>query len=153
VGEVLRRPLEVLLGEVRLLQSQFDVPLADRHHLMPGQAHQPGYRREGHLPAHRHDQRFEQQREAGQPSGPVGFDLPNTPLGQSHPWDTDRQVTLMLEEVQVPVALGNRVVGWVSPLNARHGKATAGDEINANGQRLLAGIEIDALDKPDFDTC
>jgi hypothetical protein len=59
-------------------------------------------------------------------------------------------VTLVLKEVQVPVALGHGVVGRVCPLDAGHGKAAAGDEINANGQRLLASIKINALDKPRF---
>ena len=131
-----------------MLQSQIDVALANRHDLMPGQAHQPGYRREGHFPAHRHDQRLEKQGKAGQPSGPVGFDLPNAAIGQAYARDANLQVALMLKEVQVPIALGHGVVRRVCPLDAGHGKAAARDEVDSNRQRLLRHVKLDPVDVP-----
>ncbi len=136
------------LGEVGLLQPQFNVTLADRHDLMPRQAHQPRHRREGHFPAHRHDQRLEEQRKAGKPSGPVGFDLPNTAIGQAHTRDANLQVALMLEEVQVPVALGHGVVRRMRPFDVGHSKTAAGDEVDGNGQGLLRHVELDPVDVP-----
>lgn len=111
-------------GEVGLRHTQIDVALADRHHLMPGQIHQSGNGREGHFSAQGHDQRLEQQREAGQPAGPAGFNLPNAAIGQTHPRHPDLQVALVLEEIQMPIALGYGVVGRMhNPAVSSHGPA------------------------------
>ena len=136
------------LGEVRLRQAQRDVTLADRHDLMPGQADQTGHRRKGHFPAHRHDQSLEEQGKAGEPSGPVGFDLPNAAIGQAHTRDANLQVALVLKEVQVPIALGHGVVRRMHTLDAGHGKAATSDEVDGNGQHLLLGVELNPVDVP-----
>ena len=135
-------------GEISLLQPQLNVALADGRHLMPGQPDQPGYGGEGHFPAHRHDQRLEEQRKAGKPAGPVGLNLPNTGVRQANARHPDDQVAFVLEEIQMPVALGHGVVRGMRPRNPRYSEAATCHKINVQRQRFLRGVKINPVDVP-----
>ncbi|MNY37185.1 hypothetical protein D3C86_1717280 [compost metagenome] len=54
----------------------------------------------------------------------------------------------MLEEVQVPIAFGHRVVNRVPTGDLRVGKAAAGDKVNLDRQRLGLRVEVDFPDEP-----
>lgn len=119
-------------GEISLFHCQFDVALADRGDTMPGQIHQTGHGGKRHLAAQGEDQRLEQQGEARQLASPVGFDQTHPAIGQTHPWHAYFEVALVLEEVEVPIALGHGVVRQMFALDARSAKPTAGNEIDAD---------------------
>src|SRR5881296_993299 len=76
------------------------------------------------------DKGFEQQREARQPSGKVRLDQAHRTIGQFHARRAHLQIALMLEEVQVPVALGHCVVNRVNTLMTRDLKPTTTLEVN-----------------------
>jgi hypothetical protein len=134
--------------EVGLRQAQIDVALADGRHLVPREIHQASDGGEGHLAAQRQDQRLEQQREAGKFPRPAGFDLANTAIRQLDPRHAHLQLTLVLEKVQMPVALRHSVMHRMKAFHTRNGKAAPGDKVHGNGQFLLSGVEIHAVDEP-----
>ena len=69
-------------GQVLGSGREVDVAGADRHHAVPGHAGQPRDGRERHLAAQAHDERLEQQREAGQ-KGAIVFETAPEAVGAS----------------------------------------------------------------------
>jgi leucyl-tRNA synthetase len=129
-------------------QRLVHVALADRGHPMPALADDPRGSRESHLPAQQQHQRLEQQGEPGQLAGPRRLDLPHAAVRQLHPRHPHFEEALVLEEVQVPVALGHRVVHWMLSLGASDSKAAARDEADSDGQDLCGRIEVRASHEP-----
>ena len=70
-------------------------------------------------------ERLEQQREAGEPAAPGRGDLHDLAVGQLHPRKAHLELALVLEEVQVPVGLGDRVVHRMHPCLRGYGKTAA----------------------------
>src|SRR5690606_12590705 len=58
------------------------------------------------------------------------------------------QEALVLEEVQVPVTLGDGVVNRMLALHASQREAAAGDEVHPDGERLGRQIEVRARHLP-----
>src|SRR5690606_33236010 len=69
-------------------------------------------------------------------------------IGQLYPGDTHFQEALVLEEVQVPVTLGDGVVNRMLALHASQREAAAGDEVHPDGERLGRQIEVRARHLP-----
>jgi len=136
------------LGEVGIAQRQVDVALADRRHPMPALAGQARHGRKRHFPRQHQHQRLKEQCDAGQLPGPVRFHLTHRTTGQLHARDADLQVALVLEEVQLPVALAHRVMHWMDTGLAGHGEPAAGGKIDANGQRLHRWIQVNGHHMP-----
>ena len=107
---------------IRSCQSQFDIALADGRHPMRALADQSRCRRKRHLLAEQQHQRLEQQRKSGQLAGPRRLDLAHRAVRQPHPRYPDLEEAIVLEEVQVPVTLGHRVVHRMLPGNAGSAK-------------------------------
>ena len=99
-------------------------------------AHDARHGGKRHLARQHQDKGFEQQREARQPSGKVRLDQAHRTIGQFHARRAHLQIALMLEEVQVPVALGHCVVNRVNTLMTRDLKPTTTLEVNHHGQCL-----------------
>jgi hypothetical protein len=76
------------------------------------------------------------KREAVQASGKVSFDQAHRAIGQLHARRAHLQMALVLEEVQVPIALGHRVMHRMHTLMARNLKAATWLEVNQHGQFL-----------------
>jgi hypothetical protein len=106
---------------------EIDIARADRVHAVPGCVDQSGDRGERHLLRHCQNQRLEQQGEAGQLAEPIGLDQHDSPVGQFDPWCSHLQVVFVLEEIEVPQALGLRVIDRVRALDTRRQKPAAGD--------------------------
>ena len=129
-------------GEVGLRQRQLHVALADRGYPVPALADQSRRRGEGHLLAQHQHQRLEQQGEARQFARPRRLDLAYRAVGQPHPRHAYLQEALVLEEIQMPVALGHRVVDRMLAVNPRHREATARRKVHADRERARLRIEI-----------
>jgi hypothetical protein len=135
-------------GQVRLRQGELHVALAERGDTVTAHAHQARRRGKGHLLAQQQHQGFEQQREARELAGPRRIDLADAAIGQLYPGDTHFQEALVLEEVQVPVTLGDGVVNRMLALHASQREAAAGDEVHPDGERLGRQIEVRARHLP-----
>ena len=122
-------------GQVVGGDGKLDVTRADRDRAMPGQAGQAGDGRERHLPAQAHDERLEQQREAGRAARPGRLHQRHAAVRQPHPGHPGLEHALVLEEVQMPVALELRVVDRMRPLAVR--EAAAAPEIHLDRQPLF----------------
>ena len=138
-------------GQISGINGQVDILGANGVYAMPGFAHDPRYRGERHLPGQHQHQRLEQQGEAGQLARPVRFDQGDLPVRQPDARHADLEVALMLEKVQVPVTLDLRVVNRMGALDTGISEAATRHEIDVDGQTLLSGIEVNALDKPGID--
>lgn len=95
------------------------------------------------LAQHQHES-FEQQRETRQFPTPRRFDLAHAPVRELQTRHPHLQETLVLKEVQVPVALANGVVDGMLAIDPRHGKATAGGEVHADRQRPGHRVKVRA---------
>lgn len=135
-------------GEVGLGQRKIDIALAERRHPMPALADQAPHCRKRHLAGEHQHQRLEQQREAGELPGPVRFHLTHRAAGQFYARHADLQITLMLEEVQVPIALAHGIVHRMDASLAGHGEPAAGGKVDANGQRLRRCIQVNGHHMP-----
>jgi len=129
-------------GEVGITQRQIDVALTDRRDPMPDLAAQTRHRLKRHLAGQHQYERLEQQREARELSGPVRLHVAHRTAGQHHPREADLKVALVLEEVQVPVALAHRVMRRMDPCLPGHGEPAAGGKVDANAQRLRRCIQV-----------
>lgn len=138
----------VHVGQVGLGDRHFDVTRTDRVHPVPGFADHPRHCGKGHLLAHRQHQRLEQQREARQLARPGRLHQNHPAIRQLHPRRPHLQIALVLEEVQMPVALDLRVVRRVQAGRLRMHESAARHEVDADRQGLLCRMEIDPLDKP-----
>jgi hypothetical protein len=135
-------------GEVGLRQCQLDVALADRGHAVPGLADQPRCSGKGHLLAQHQHQRLEQERETRQLPRPRRFDLPHGAVGQPHPRHAHLQEALVLEEVEMPIALGHCVVNRMLASHIGHREATARGKVHTDRQCASLRIEIRPSDIP-----
>ena len=134
--------------QIGLGQSKIDIVRTDRMDAMPGQTDQLGHGGKGHLLGHGQHQRLEQQREASEFAEPVGLVLDDLPVGQLHARRPDVQEAFVLEEVEVTQAFDLGVVDRMHARHVWHRKPRPGNEIDADGQRLLSRVEIDAVDVP-----
>ena len=80
-------------------------------------------------------------REAGELAHEGGLDLTHAPVGKPHARYAHLEDALVLEEVQMPVALDRGVVDGVFPGHFGMSKPTAGDKVHGNRQRPGLGIE------------
>ena len=117
-------------------------------HPMPGLANHARDGGKRHLAAHRQNQRLEQQREARQLARPVGLDQDHPAIGKRDPRRAHLEIALMLEEVQMPVALGLGVVDRMQPFRPFVRKPAAFGEIDGDRQEPLAGVERDIAHVP-----
>ncbi len=78
------------------------------------------------------------------------FDLDDPPVGQLDPRGSDLEVAFVLEEVEVPQPLGLGIMDPMHTFDTRCGKPTAGDKVDADGQHLAGGVEINAPHVPRF---
>ena len=122
--------------------------LAHRQYPVGRFAHDARHGGKWHLTRQHQDEGFEQQREAVEPSGKVRLNQAYRAAGQLHTRRTHLQVTLVLEEVQVPVVLGHRVVHRMRARMPRHFKAAACLEVNQNGQCLGRLIKVNRCHCP-----
>src|SRR5690606_11094007 len=104
--------------------------------------------RERHLPAQTQHQGFEQQGESPQLARPRRIDESHRAVGQLHPWHPDLQKALVLEEVEMPVALRLRVVDRMLPGNPRVLEPVAGTEIHLDRQRPGLRVKPGLADIP-----
>ncbi len=102
---------------IRFGHRQVHVTLADRRHPVPALARQARHRRKGHLPCQHQHQRLEQQHKPFQAPGPIRLHQPNRTVWQLHPGRAHDQKTLVLEKVQVPIALFHRVMNRMGPFD------------------------------------
>ncbi|MNL34777.1 hypothetical protein D3C87_1567670 [compost metagenome] len=135
-------------GQIEFGHREVDIALADSVHAMPRLTHRSGYSRKRHLLRKRHHHGFKQQREARELASPVRLDQRHAAVGKLHAWRADFQIAVVLEEVQVPIAFGHRVVNRVPTGDLRVGKAAAGDKVNLDRQRLGLRVEVDFPDEP-----
>ncbi len=131
-----------------MIECQIDVALADGSHPMPGQSHHPGHCGKGHLTAQCQDQCLEQQCEASKLPRPIRLDLADATLGQAHTRHPHFEVALVLEEVQVSVALAHRVMHRMRTLYTGDHEAATRDKVDRDRQHLPGGIEIDPAHMP-----
>src|SRR5487761_1312369 len=136
------------LAEIRRADGLIHVALAQRHDPMNREATDSGCPGEGRLPCQEQYERFKQQREAGELAGPGRNDLHHLAVGQLHSRHPYRQLALVLEEIQVPVALRHRVMHRMLTRLTRHGEAAADLEVDANVQLPLARLEVHPSDEP-----
>ena len=115
---------------------------------MPGFASYPGYGRERHLLGQHKDKCLEQQSKAGQFPGPLRFNKSDLAIGQFDSRNTDFEVALMLEEVQMPVTLGLCIVDRMDTVSTGVRKPTASNKIDLDRQTLSFGIEVNTLNVP-----
>lgn len=125
-------------------EGKCDIAFADRRHPVPALALQPGGGRRGHLLAQHQHHGLEQRRETREPASPRRIDLAITVVGQFDPWDANLEEAIVLEEVQVSVALGPCIVDRVLTLSAAGRKATSGFEVDPDRQNPSRGVEIRA---------
>jgi hypothetical protein len=97
---------------------------------------------ERHLLRQHQDQRLEQQREAIEAAGEVWIDLPHGAMWQPDPRHSNLEMALVLEEVQVPVRLGDRVVHRMLARVAADSELRACVEVDLNRQPLGRLIEL-----------
>ena len=81
-------------------------------------------------------------------AGPLRADLAHRAVRELHPRDAHLEHALVLEEVQVPVGLGYRVMHRVLTGLPRHGEAAADLEVDADIELSLALIEVHPCDEP-----
>ena len=113
------------LAEVGRTDRLVHVPLAQRHEPVDRQSTDARGAREGRLPCQQQHERLEQQREAGELATPGRGDLHDFAVGQLHPRKAHLELALVLEEIQVPVGLGDRVVHRMHPCLRGYGKTAA----------------------------
>ena len=135
-------------GEVVPVDRQLDVALADRVHPMPRHPGQPGHRSEGHVSAHGQNQGFEQQREAGQSARPGRSHQRHPLVGESHTGHSRLEQALVLEEVEVPIALDLRVVHRMRTAVPLVGESAALPEVDPYRQPTLPLTEVHAVNEP-----
>lgn len=70
------------------------------------------------------------------------------PIGEFDAGHANFEITLMLEEVQVSVALGPRIVDGMGSLYVRACKLTSFLEVDADCQELFAGVKAQIVDEP-----
>ena len=136
------------LAEVRRADSCIHVAFAQRHDSVNRQPRDTRHTRESHLPAQQHYKRLKQQREAGQLSGPGRRDLTHRAVGTFHPGHSDLELALVLEEIQMPIGLGHRVMDRMLPRLSRDREMTAYLEIYADPQLLMVRLEVNPSDVP-----
>src|SRR5487761_1180048 len=136
------------LREIGFVERELHIALANRVDFVPREVDHPGNRREWHLLAEHQHERFEEQGEAFKLADPFRLDQTYAAVRQANTRQAYLQIAFVLEEVQVPVALGFGVMDRV--LSSKFGmrKARTGDEINADREQMLVGIELDALNLP-----
>ena len=88
------------------------------------------------------DGELEQQGKVRQIARPRRLDLPHRAVRQPHPRHAHLQEALVLEEVQMPIAIGHRVVDRMLVGHVRHREATAWRKIHSNRQRARLRVEI-----------
>ena len=101
---------------------------------MPAFANQPGHGGKRHLTAQGQDQRLEQEREAGKLSRPAGLDQNHPAIRELDPGGAHFEIAFVLEEIEMPVALGLGVVNRMQPFQARVRKAAAASEDRCSPQ-------------------
>ncbi len=136
------------LTEVSRTHRLVHVPLAQRHDPVDRQSTDARGPREGRLTCQQQHERLEQQREPGELAAPGRGDLHDLAVGQLHPGNPHFELALVLEEVQVPVGLGDRVVHRMHTGLPRHRKAAAELEIDTDIELPLAGIDVHPGDEP-----
>ena len=135
-------------GQVGLRQGQTRRSARRSADPMPELADHAGDGGKRHLLAHRQHQRFEQQGEARQLARPSGSTRRTRPSGSLTRGTRTSRIAFMLEEVEMPVALGLGVVDRMHARHAGHREPTSGDKVDADRQGACLGIEIRAGDKP-----
>ncbi len=69
-------------------------------------------------------------------------------IGKLDPGGAHFEIAFVLEEIEMPVALGLRIVNRMQPFRALIGKAAAFLEIDGDGHEPLAGVEPHVFDIP-----
>lgn len=134
--------------EVGLGQREIHVALTNCRHPMPALASQSCHGRERHLAREHQYQRLEQQGETRELPGPVRLHLAHRATGQLHARHADLQIALVLEEVQVPIALAHRIVHRMDAGLSGHGEPAARGKVDADGQRLRRRIQVNGHHMP-----
>jgi hypothetical protein len=136
------------LAEVSQAQGNVHIALAHGQHAVSRFAHDAGHRREWHLLRQHQDQRLEQQREARQAPRKVGLDQAYRAIGQLHARRAHLQVTFMLEEVQVPIGLGHRVVHRMLAFMPGDREARTRLEVHQHYQQLGRLVKLHQAHRP-----
>ena len=136
------------LRKITLGNRKIDIALADRHDSVNRQSGHTGHAPEGHLLGQQQHQGLEQQGEARQLPRPFRLDLADASIRQLDPWHADLQKALVLEEVEVAVALGDCVMDRVIAADIRDPKAAAALEIDVDVQGLAGLVEDDVSHVP-----
>jgi hypothetical protein len=76
------------------------------------------------------EQRLVEQGEPREPTGEFRLDQPNRAIGQTHPWGAYLKVALVLEEVQMPIVLDDRVMHRMQAVMAGQRRTGAPGEVN-----------------------
>ena len=76
------------------------------------------------------------------------LDLAHRATRQLHARHADLQVALVLDEVEVPITLAERIVHWMDAILFRHGEPATGGEIDAYGQGLCRRVQVNRCHMP-----
>ena len=129
------------LREILPGHDQVHVPFAQTHDPMKTHPGQARHGSKGHLPAKGEDQGLEEQRKAGELPSEWRFHLAHRPIGQSYTRHPNLQDALVLEEVEVPVALHPGVMHGMFSGRFGMSKSAAGHKVHGNRQRPGPRIE------------
>ena len=105
--------------------SHLHLLLAHRQYLMGRLAHNAGHASKRHLACQHKDEGLKQQRQAVKASCKVRLDQAYRAIGQFHTRRAYLQMALVLEEVQIPLALGHGVMHRMQTFMARDRKAAS----------------------------
>jgi len=136
------------LGEVGLGQREIDIAPAHRRHPMPALAGETCHRRKRHLARQHQHQCLKEQREARELPGPARLDLAHRATRQLHAGYADLQVALVLEEIEVPITLADRIVHRMDASLTSHSEPAASSEVDAYGQSLCRRVQVNGCHMP-----
>ena len=136
------------VAKVGQAQGEVHVALAHRHHAVRRLTDDARHGRERHLLCQHQDHRFEQQGEAGQAAREVRLDQSHRAIGQLHTRRAHLQAALVLEEVQVPIGLGHRVMYRMHAFMTPDREAAARLEVDQHRQHFGGLIEFHCRHRP-----
>lgn len=131
--------------QVRRRECQLDISRTDGVYSMPRQVARTRDSDKRHLLGEHQYECLEQQRKAAELTDPSRFDQPHGAIGQAHTRHPHFQDAFVLKEIQVTQTVDLRVVYRMLTGNSSIGKPAARDEVHGDGQLMLSGIKVNAM--------
>ena len=129
-------------SQVTCGDGEIHITLADRHDSVDRQSGNARHAAKRHLQRQHQHQGLEQEREARQLAGPIGPNLPDAAIGQLDARYPHVEKALVLEEIEMSVALDDGVMDGMFSINFSHLEATAAFEVDLDLEDLLGLIEV-----------